>query len=492
MPGGKEQKTRTLKRAAQNCAKLTDMFNKKPRKETSPEQVLTNEPSKSNNSQKSESLQIEEETILPQNSEITDANSDNVNAETPKETNDLDKNYEPLAMAQDLKERESHSLPGEELKPNQPKSFSYPKRPYGREERSFIPTWYDRWTWLHYDEAEDRVFCIICQNAHRHDMLNDVKVEDAFIKTGYSHWKHATSKDKGFIKHESSNCHQQAALRLIIIPRTTANISEILSNDLIETQKKNRDSLMHIISCLRYLARQGLPLRGHGDDANSNFNQLLKFRAENDHVLLEWLDKNKNYTSPEIQNELLREMSLSILRDIVEAIKNADFHSIMLDESSDISNKEQAVFCCRWVDDDLVAHEEFLGLHELEKADATAITNIIKDILIRLGFDTEKLRGQCYDGCSTMMGKKKGVSTQIKKDVQPLALCIHCYAHSLNLACSDWLKNSKVSNVVSKSLSTSFEITKLVKFSPKRDSHLRKIHEIQAQEEKETVCNKSF
>ena len=233
------------------------MFKKKPRKETSPEQVLTNEPSKSKNSQESESLQIEEETIPPQNSQTTqvpctEVNSDNVNAETPKETNDLDKNYEPLAMTQDLKEREPHSLPDEDLKPNQPKTFSYPKRPYGREERSFLPAWYDRWTWLHYDVAEDRVFCVTCQNAHRHDMLNDIKVEDAFIKTGYSHWKHATSKDKGFIKHESSNCHQQAALRLIKIPRTTADVSEMLSNDLIETQKKKQRFIdpYHFLSSL--------------------------------------------------------------------------------------------------------------------------------------------------------------------------------------------------------------------------------------------------
>ena len=73
-----------------------------------------------------------------------------------------------------------------------------------------------------------------------------------------------------------------------------------------------------------------------------------------------------------------------------------------------------------------------------------------------------------------MMGKKTGVSKQIKDDVQPLALSTHCYAHSLNLACGDWMENS---SVVSKSLATSYEITKLVKFSPKRDSHLRKIHE---------------
>ena len=72
------------------------------------------------------------------------------------------------------------------------------------------------------------------------------------------------------------------------------------------------------------------------------------------------------------------------------------------------------------------------------------------------------------------MGKKNGVVTQIKKDVQPFALSTHCYAHSLNLACGNYVRNS---TVVSKPLDTSYEITKLVPFSSKRDSH-RKIREI--------------
>ena len=55
-----------------------------------------------------------------------------------------------------------------------------------------------------------------------------------------------------------------------------------------------------------------------------------------------------------------------------------------------------------------------------------------------MSFDSEELRGQCYDGCATMMGKKKirkSKMTLIKK--QPLALSTHCHAHSLNLACGD-------------------------------------------------------
>ncbi len=39
---------------------------------------------------------------------------------------------------------------------------------------------------------------------------------------------------------------------------------------------KNKKILLKILSCIKYLARQGLPLRGHDDDSDSNFIQLLK------------------------------------------------------------------------------------------------------------------------------------------------------------------------------------------------------------------------
>ena len=72
------------------------------------------------------------------------------------------------------------------------------------------------------------------------------------------------------------------------------------------------------------------------------------------------------------------------------------------------------------------------------------------------------------------MGKKKELVTFIKRDVQALARSTHCHIHSLNLTCGDWIQNS---TVVSNLLDTSYEITKLVKLSPKRNLHLRNIHE---------------
>ena len=54
---------------------------------------------------------------------------------------------------------------GREMKANQPRNYSYPKRKFGKDETSFLASSYEKWNWLHYVEAEDSAYCIICSNA---------------------------------------------------------------------------------------------------------------------------------------------------------------------------------------------------------------------------------------------------------------------------------------------------------------------------------------
>ena len=77
-----------------------------------------------------------------------------------------------------------------------------------------------------------------------------------------------------------------------------------------------------------------------GDQKGTLGSKGLKCRAEDDSVFSEWVNrKEQNFTSPEIQNEILKELSLSIFRDVVESIKNVDFHSIMVNETLYVSSK---------------------------------------------------------------------------------------------------------------------------------------------------------
>ena len=89
------------------------------------------------------------------------------------------------------------------------------------------------------------------------------------------------------------------------------------------------------------MARQGLPLRGDGSEADSNFMQLMKLSASDNPQLAEWLEKKMvKYVSHDIQNELLRVMVFSVLMEISRSIHESTFFSIMCDECTDASNKE--------------------------------------------------------------------------------------------------------------------------------------------------------
>ena len=131
-------------------------------------------------------------------------------------------------------------------------------------------------------------------------MINDIKVENSFVKTSYSNWKN-TRSNKEFHQHETSRCHQQAIQKLIEIPKFTKDVATMFKTNMTETQRENRTSLLKIISCLRYLARQGLSFRGHGDGKDTDLKQLIRFRAEDDSAFAKWLkEKNLSYPSPEI------------------------------------------------------------------------------------------------------------------------------------------------------------------------------------------------
>ena len=59
-----------------------------------------------------------------------------------------------------------------------------------------------------------------------------------------------------------------------------------------------------------------------------------------------WLiKKSGKYTHPEIQIECIQLMPLTILREISKNIQNSVYYTIMADEVTDSSNKEQFVVC---------------------------------------------------------------------------------------------------------------------------------------------------
>ena len=107
----------------------------------------------------------------------------------------------------------------------------------------------------------------------------------------------------------------------------------------------------------------------------------------------------------------------------------------------------------------------------METIDACTLFSTIEDVLLRMNLTVSQCRGQCYDGASNMVGCRKGVATQLARK-EKRAVLTHCYGHALNLAVGDSMKQSKVCK---DALDTAFEISKLIRYSPKRNSAFDRI-----------------
>ena len=162
-----------------------------------------------------------------------------------------------------------------------------------------------------------------------------------------------------YAKYESSNFHKHCVEAL-----SSANVGEMLDQQAASNRNQNQEYLLRLLSSVRFLACQGLPLRGDGDhEESSNLHQLRTLRCEDSSVIAEFLHKKQlKYISPEVQNEFLAITMNQILRDIATSLQGGIYYAVMVDETTDATNKEQVVLMVCWVDDSFNAQEEFIGL----------------------------------------------------------------------------------------------------------------------------------
>ena len=342
----------------------------------------------------------------------------------------------------------------------------------GKKRRAQID-WFHDYKWLHYEVQLDKVFCYFCGKAFQEQKLLLKKNTDlAFISKGFNNWKKAHDRFKAHIESEN---HKEAISKLQT--NEVKDIGEVLSKEHMTEKAENRKYFMKVVSTIRYLVRQNIPLRGH-DSNNSNFLQLMKLRAEDMPEINDWLEKKiGKYVHHEVQNEIIDIMAKMVEQKVLEPIQMSDF-SLMCDETTDSANLEQAVIVLRWVDDETYEiSEDFVGLRTLELKTGEAIFQMIKSALDEFLLNFSQVKGQNYDGAYNMSGSKKGVSALVQ-EVEPRAIYIHCNAHSLNLGVSDAIKGSKKnpgSKVLRDALDNSNEVIKLIKLSPKREAILSRI-----------------
>ena len=110
------------------------------------------------------------------------------------------------------------------------------------------------------------------------------------------------------------------------------------------------------------------------------------------------------------------------------------YYSILGDEATDCSLKEQLVLIFRFADKENSIREEFVSFLEWTYGVSSQSLYRTKNAFLdSLGIDISDSRGQGCDGAETVAGKNQRLSTDVLR-VNPKSLYKHYYFHHFNLA----------------------------------------------------------
>jgi len=163
--------------------------------------------------------------------------------------------------------------------------------------------------------------------------------------------------------------------------------------------------------------------------------EFLISSQEFDPLLQKHLDTSTIFrgTFVSIQNDLIDSVADVIKDEIFNEIQNTQYVAIMLDETTDISNKSQLSTVLRYFSqNENKIVERFLGFDDTS-ADKTAASlfNHVNQIVEKFKIEN-KLVAQTYDGAAVMSGHLNGLQSKVLEKY-PKAMFIHCYAHVINL-----------------------------------------------------------
>ncbi|MCO5576493.1 hypothetical protein L7F22_030303 [Adiantum nelumboides] len=139
--------------------------------------------------------------------------------------------------------------------------------------------------------------------------------------------------------------------------------------------------------------------------------------------------------------EMVYCMAKYLMDFTLKKVSSSRWFGVMIDESTDISTHGHMVIYLSYLEDECIPKMSFYGIVRVCDGTAKSLFNAVIDELKRCKLDLSKLIAFGSDGCSTMTGKKNGVSSLLKKNVNPFLTSIHCVAHRSALAVSSVAKS---------------------------------------------------
>jgi hypothetical protein len=266
--------------------------------------------------------------------------------------------------------------------PVQPVLKNFPKTQMGRNARCFQSLWYASYQWLEYSQSANAAFCFSC----RHFPPAGKVIEPAYTTVGFRNWKKAQTNQTGFPQHARSPQHNNAMIAWsdyrTIRSSANVNVLQMQSDAHVRLVAENRQYIKAIAEVLLITATQNIAQRGDSEnmvDLDGNFLQILNLLAKHDAIIAKKMlhgPQNARYTSKDIQNELIAVMADLVRDQIVDEVKESGYFSICVDESKDISKKEQIALVLRYYFDCSIK-ESFLEFKSAAGLDAESLSKSI-------------------------------------------------------------------------------------------------------------------
>ncbi|KAL9675399.1 hypothetical protein QQ045_003601 [Rhodiola kirilowii] len=366
------------------------------------------------------------------------ANTSNIVPQGSSALEYVDLNDLPWDPADRPKIREYHPNQRDEIRrkyllrgPCQPRGHSFPQKLVVGSLRRFNVEWFDQYgNWLEYSIKEDKAFCLCCY-------LFKYSGKDAFVTEGFSSW----NKSERLASHVGNvnSFHNRSVKRGDDLMRQAQSIVVALNKQSEITKKEHRIRLNASIDVSRFLLNQGLPFRGHDECEESNnrgnFMELIKYTGSLNqsinNVILGKAPGNNQMVSPKIQKDIVHCFSQEVIRRIIEEIGD-DVFTLLVDESSDVSYKEQMAVILRFVDKYGIIKERFIGVVHVKDTSTMSLKSAIDSLFSEYGLSLKSVRGQGYDGASNMNGEFNGLRALISQE-NSSAYYVHCFAHQLQL-----------------------------------------------------------
>lgn len=234
----------------------------------------------------------------------------------------------------------------------------------GKRNLRFQINWINKFNWLAYSELLNGTFCIYCGFFCNNSVGKGLSIKTGQLVTEpFTNYKKAL---ESYRNHRELSYHKKSVIDLDNFILRHENKRKTIVEELDTAKARQLASskltIKPIVETIVLCGRQGLALRGHRDSGPISINQesehndcnfwtLLRFKANpGDKVLrhhFESMRLNSTYISPEIQNEIINIIGSYITDEIVKDVNNSCGFSVLADETTDVSHKEQLTLCVR-------------------------------------------------------------------------------------------------------------------------------------------------